>query len=110
MRRSASPACCDGRSSSSCSTERSQSVTWSSAPEAAKHESSVGCHSIDVMGAVCHEKAATGVGAGALVLEETRPSQHPGAVAKSRTGKTNPLKFRRSQTLIAPSSPPEASR
>lgn len=43
-------------------------MTWSSAPEAAKHESSVGCHSIEVIGAVCQEKAATGVGAGAFVL------------------------------------------
>lgn len=50
------------RSSSSNSTERSQSVIWSSAPEAAKEESSVGCHSMEVMGAVCHEKEATGVG------------------------------------------------
>lgn len=59
-----------GRSSSSSSTERSHSVTWSSAPEAAKHESSVGCHSMDVIGAVCQLNAATGVGAGALVLVE----------------------------------------
>lgn len=57
-----------GRSSSSSSTERSHSVTWSSAPEAAKHDSSVGCHSIEVMGPVCQLNAATGVGAGALVL------------------------------------------
>lgn len=45
-------------------------MTWSSAPEAAKHESSVGCHSMDVIGAVCQLNAATGVGAGALVLVE----------------------------------------
>jgi hypothetical protein len=31
-------------------------------------ESSVGCHSIDVIGALCHVKEATGVGSGADVL------------------------------------------
>lgn len=51
-----------GSSSSSCSTDRSQRVTWSSEPEAAKIEVSVGCHSTEVMGALCHEKWATGVG------------------------------------------------
>jgi len=61
-----------GRSSSSSSTERSHSVTWSSAPAAAKHDSSVGCHSIEVIGPVCQLKAATGVGAGALVLQTGR--------------------------------------
>lgn len=59
----------DGFSSSSSSTDKSHRVTWSSAPAAAKHESSVGCHSIEVMGAVCQEKEATGVGAGDLVLQ-----------------------------------------
>lgn len=51
-----------GSSSSSCSTDRSQRVTWSSEPEAANTDVSVGCHSTDVMGALCHEKSATGVG------------------------------------------------
>ena len=32
----------------------------------------MGCHSIEVIGAVCQEKAATGVGAGDLVLRLTR--------------------------------------
>jgi hypothetical protein len=35
-------------------------VTCSSAPDATKMESSVGCHSIDVIGARCHVKLATG--------------------------------------------------
>lgn len=65
---SASPFCLEGNSSSSNSTERSHRVNWSSAPEAAKQDESVGCHSIEVIGAVCHEKEATGVGAGAFVL------------------------------------------
>lgn len=37
-------------------------MTWSSAPEAAKILSSEGCHSIDVIGAECHVKCATGDG------------------------------------------------
>ena len=49
-----------GASSSSCSTDKSHKVTWSSAPEAAKTEVSDVCHSTEVMGAVCHEKWATG--------------------------------------------------
>jgi hypothetical protein len=36
-------------------------VTWSSAPEAAKTDVSEVCHSIEVIGALCHEKSATGV-------------------------------------------------
>lgn len=36
--------------SSSASTERSQTVSWLSAPDAASIDSSVGCHSIDVIG------------------------------------------------------------
>lgn len=43
-----------GASSSSGSTDKSHRVSWSSEPEAAKTEESVGCHSTDVMGAVCH--------------------------------------------------------
>ena len=56
-----------GASSSSTSTDRSQRVSWSSAPDAAKTEVSEGFHSTDVIGAVCHEKSATGVG----VLQKT---------------------------------------
>ncbi len=56
-------------SSSSCSTARSHKVTWSSAPDAAKIESSEGCHSIEVIGALCHEKDATGVGPGEFELD-----------------------------------------
>ena len=92
-------------SSSSCSTARSQSVTWSSAPDAAKMESSVGCHSTDVIGALCHVKDATGVGSGAEVLVEIVrliasttdycPATHPRFFT-----------FRKSQTLIPPSSSP----
>lgn len=55
-------------SSSSGSTPRSHRVTWSSAPDAANIESSLGCHSMEVMGAWCHVKEATGVGFGAEVL------------------------------------------
>ena len=51
-----------GASSSSRSTDRSQRVAWSSDPEAAKTEGSDGCHSTDVMGAVCQVKWATGAG------------------------------------------------
>lgn len=62
---SRSPPCgdCAGCSSSSSSTDRSQSDTWSSRPEAAKMLSSVGCHSIDETGAECQRKEATGDGA-----------------------------------------------
>ena len=115
-----------GRSSSSSSTERSHSVTWSSAPAAAKHDSSVGCHSIEVIGPVCQLKAATGVGAGALVLQTGRERERAGqprdlalviSSSKRKSGKrkseeeeTHPLKLRRSHTLIPPSSPPDARR
>lgn len=56
-------------SSSSGSTARSQRVTWSSAEDATKEESSVGCHSIEVMGALCHVNEATGVGLGVVSLD-----------------------------------------
>ena len=36
------------------SSDRSHSVIWSSAPDAARTDSSVGCHSIDVIASVCH--------------------------------------------------------
>ena len=36
-------------------------MTWSSAPEAAKTDVSDVCHSTEVIGALCHEKSATGV-------------------------------------------------
>ena len=51
-------------SSASCSTERSHRETWSSAPDAANIESSVGCHSIEVIGALCQVNEATGDGVG----------------------------------------------
>lgn len=51
-----------GASSSSGSTDKSHKVSWSSEPEAAKTEESVGCHSTDVIGAVCHWNCATGDG------------------------------------------------
>jgi len=51
-------------SSSSGSTDKSHSVTWSSALEAAKVESSVGCHSMEVMGCLCHVNEAMGEGVG----------------------------------------------
>ena len=122
LRRSASSPV--GRSSSSSSTERSHSVTWSSAPAAAKHDSSVGCHSIDVMGPVCQLNAATGVGAGALVLQEVgeRGSSQSHAPFVDRRAdarrrererermRTHPLKLRKSHTLMPPSSPPDARR
>ena len=36
-------------------------MTWSSAPEAANTDVSDVCHSTEVIGALCHEKSATGV-------------------------------------------------
>ena len=59
-------------SSSSCSTARSQRVSWLSAPEAAKIESSVGCHSMEVIGALCHENEATGAGTGVVLIHLER--------------------------------------
>jgi hypothetical protein len=55
-------------SSGSCSTERSHIEIWSSAPDAPKTDSSVGCHSIDVIGAECHLKFATGEGFVSLLV------------------------------------------
>ena len=59
-------------SSSSCSTARSQRVSWLSAPEAAKMESSVGCHSMEVIGALCHENEATGAGTGVVLTHSEK--------------------------------------
>ena len=47
-------------SSSSCSTAKSHKETRSSAADARKTESSVGCHSIEVIGARCQSKDAAG--------------------------------------------------
>lgn len=64
------------KSSESCSTAKSQSVTWSSAPDAAKIESSVGCHSIEVMGCLCQVKWATGAGSEPPELENRVNFEH----------------------------------
>lgn len=72
-------------------------------------ESSVGCHSTDVMGARCHVKDATGVGSGAEVLVRRALTQ----IATSKLpAATHPLffTFRKSHTFISPSSPPLRSR
>jgi hypothetical protein len=37
-------------------------VIWLSAPDATNAESSDGCHSMDVIGALCQENEATGEG------------------------------------------------
>lgn len=97
-------------SSSSCSTPRSHRVIWSSAPDAANIESSVGCHSMEVMGARCQLKAATGVGSGPVVLW-TQRSQHATS-EYSLESITHPFffTFRKSQVLIPPSSPPDSSK
>lgn len=60
----------------SASRARSQSVTVSSAPDAAKDDSSVGCHSIEVMGARWKLSAATGVGSGPAPLKELICERH----------------------------------
>lgn len=39
-------------------TKRHSTLTWSSSPDTAITDASVGCHSIDVMGAECHLKVA----------------------------------------------------
>lgn len=56
-------------SSSSCSTARSHKETILSALDAAKVDGSLGCHSIEVMGALCQWKDAIGVGVGEEDLE-----------------------------------------
>jgi hypothetical protein len=71
------------RSSSSGSTERSQSVTWSSDPDAAKTDGSVGCHSTDVIGAVCQVKWATGLGV--LSCQLASPEENVAGKKKSLT-------------------------
>jgi hypothetical protein len=91
--------CTIGASSSSCSTDRSQSVTWSSAPDAANTDVSDVCHSTEVMGALCHEKSATGV---AFLSSQYLPL-HIGGTAYC-------LNILRSQTLSPPSSPPLSSK
>lgn len=47
-------------------------MTWSSAPDAAKTESSVGCHSMDVTGAWCQLNEATGVGSEPVDLRNAK--------------------------------------
>ena len=49
-------------------------MTWSSAPDAAKMESSVGCHSMDVTGAWCQLNEATGA--------ESRPADLRNAMVR----------------------------
>ena len=87
-----------GEDSCSCSASRSTAKShreiWSSDPLTANILDSVGCHSIEVMGAMCHLKVATGVD---KVLSK------PDADRMS-------LKLRRSQVLKLPSSAPDASK
>lgn len=47
-------------------------MTWSSAPDATKIESSDGCHSMEVTGALCQLNDATGAGSEAVDLRNTK--------------------------------------
>ena len=88
--------------SSSASTARSHNVTWWSSLETAKTESSEGCHSIDVIGPLCHSNLATSplTYAKSLVKKRsTAPEQTWPTYCDCRI-------LRRSHTLVCPSSSP----
>lgn len=80
-------------------------MTWSSAPEATKALSSVGCHSTDVIGALCQLNVATGEGFAASL-------QNRKVSVGFLTSKSPTYGFheRISQTLRFPSSPPLTSK